>query len=265
MDNTYAGFAPVNYTESSDHYICNTDNYTYENLTDTINNIDDNIKYNKIQVDEKNKLFEIKNDLLKYLKNDTEDINILLKNNGSEIKEENKVNKKDDFIGKTLIEEFDNFMKYFDLKQKKFLEIEQDLLIEIRKNKEDVAQIDSLMKYYDHLNKKYDNGDKTIEAMEKLAINIKENSKIDTVKEEYVIRKSEMMQYLDIIKYLNKCNLGNTCSLCLTNNVTLYFNPCGHTACDECYKKLLGNSNAQELKCAFCRKDVYDTKKLYYI
>ena len=98
-----------------------------------------------------------------------------------------------------------------------------------------------------------------------MAINIKENSKIDKVKEEYVIRKSEMMQYLDIIKYLNKCNLGNTCSLCLTNNVTLYFNPCGHTACDECYKKLLGNSNAQELKCAFCRKDVYDTKKLYYI
>jgi hypothetical protein len=56
------------------------------------------------------------------------------------------------------------------------------------------------MKYYDHLNKKYENGDKTIENMEKLAINIKENSKIDIVKEEYVIRKSEMMQYLDIIK-----------------------------------------------------------------
>ena len=126
MDNTYAGFAPVNYTESSDHYICNTDNYTYENLTDTINDIDDNIKYHKIPVDEKTKLFEIKNDLLKYLKNDTEDIDILLKNNGSEIKEENKENKKDDFIGKTLIEEFDNFMKYFDLKQKKLLEIEQD-------------------------------------------------------------------------------------------------------------------------------------------
>ena len=50
MDNTYTGFAPVNYTESNDHYICNTDNYTYENLTDTINDINDNIKYNKIQV-----------------------------------------------------------------------------------------------------------------------------------------------------------------------------------------------------------------------
>jgi len=264
MENTYSGFAPVNYTESSNHYICGTDNYTYENLMATIEDIDQNIKSNKIKVDEKNKLFEIKSDLLKYLKNDTEDIDILLKNNGSEIKEK-EVNKKEDFIGKTLIEEFDNFMKYFDLKQKKLLEIEHDFLIEIRKNKDDIAQIDSLIKYYDNLNKKYENSDKTIEYMEKLATNIKENSKIDTVKEEYVIRKCEMMQYLDIIKYLNKCNLGNTCSLCLTNNVTLYFNPCGHTACDECYKKLLGNSNAQELKCAFCRKDVYDTKKLYYI
>ena len=265
MDNTYTGFAPVNYTESSDHYICGTDNYTYENLMATIEDIDQNIQSNIIEKDDNNKLFEIKSDLLKYLKNDTEDIDILLKNNGSEIKEENKENKKDDFIGKTLIEEFDNFMKYFDLKQKKLLEIENEFLSEIRKNKEDVAQIDSLMKYYDHLNKKYENDDKTVEYMEKLATNIKENSKIDKVKEEYVIRKCEMMQYLDIIKYLNKCNLGNTCSLCLTNNVTLYFNPCGHTACDECYKKLLGNSNAQELKCAFCRKDVYDTNKLYYI
>jgi hypothetical protein len=270
MDNsTYSGFAPINYTESSDHYICNTDNYAYnDNLTDTINNIDRNIKNNKIKVDENNKLFEIKKDLLKYLKNDIDDIEILLQNNGSEIKEK-EINKdeKTDYIGKTLIEEFDNFIKYFDLKQKKLLESENKFINEIRKNKEDVAQIDSLMKYYDHLNKKYENGDKTIENMEKLAINIKENSKIDIVKEEYVIRKSEMMQYLDIIKYLNKSNLGNTCSLCLTNNVTLYFNPCGHTACDECYKKLLGNTleNTQELKCAFCRKDVYDTKKLYYI
>ena len=267
MENTYTGFAPIDYNESSDHYICNTDNYTYENLMDTINNINQNIKSNIIEKNENNKLFEIKKDLLKYLKNDTDDIEILLKNNGSEIKEkeENKEKIKEDFIGKTLIEEFDNFMKYFDLKQKKLLEIENKFLSEIRKNKEDVKQIDSLIKYYDHLNKKYENGDKMIESMEKLAINIKENSKIDIVKEEYVIRKSEMMQYLDIIKYLNKCNTGNTCSLCLTNNVTLYFNPCGHTTCEECYKSLLGNSSAQELKCAFCRKDVYDTKKLYYI
>ena len=80
-----------------------------------------------------------------------------------------------------------------------------------------------------------------------------------------------MMQYLDVIKYLNKCNVGNTCSLCLTNNVDTYFNPCGHTTCDDCLKKLRDenihelNTLNQELKCPFCRKDVYDTKKLYYI
>ena len=81
-EDTYTGFAPIYYTESSDNLICNTENYTYQNLTNIINNIDKNIKSNIIDVDKNNKFFEIKKDLLKYLKNDIADIEILLKNNG---------------------------------------------------------------------------------------------------------------------------------------------------------------------------------------
>ena len=76
-----------------------------------------------------------------------------------------------------------------------------------------------------------------------------------------------MMKYLDIIKYLNKTNLGNTCSICLTNNVDIYFNPCGHTICNECYKKQVETSNSQDMenKCVFCRETIFNTNKLYYI
>ena len=96
--------------------------------------------------------------------------------------------------------------------------------------------------------------------------NIKENSKIDIVKEEYVIRKSEMMQYLDIIKYLNKSNLGNTCSLCLANNVDVYFQNCGHTACKDCADRIIEyDGGIQNARCSFCRKDIIKINKLYYI
>ena len=67
---------------------------------------------------------------------------------------------------------------------------------------------------------------------------IKNNSNILSVKEEYIVRKNDMNRYMDVLKYLNKGNTGNTCSLCLTNNVTVYFNPCGHTSCEECFKRM---------------------------
>ena len=38
-----SGFAPINYNNASDMYMCDTDNYIYtENTTNIINNIDNN-------------------------------------------------------------------------------------------------------------------------------------------------------------------------------------------------------------------------------
>lgn len=248
---TYTGFAPINYNNSSDEYICNTDNYPYvTNTMETIESINNNIDIQYLDKDKNNKLFSIKSDLLEYLRKNY------------------KIEKKDDFIGKNLVSEFDNFMKYFSLKQNELLKAEKELMEEMKSNKDDLKQMDSLIVYYDNLSKKYDEDDKsTIECMEKLAENIKKNSRINEINETYILRKNEMMQYLDIIKYLNKANLGNTCSICLTNNVDIYFNPCGHTTCEECYKKQVESSNSQDMenKCVFCRKVIFNTNKLYYI
>ena len=121
------------------------------------------------------------------------------------------------------------------------------------------------------MNNKYSKNEKeTIKSMYALADNIKNNSNIINIKEEYILRKDEMNKYMDILKYLNKGNTGNTCSLCLTNNVTVYFNPCGHTSCEECYKKMreridISQANINSTKCAFCRKTVYESKKLFYM
>ena len=134
-----------------------------------------------------------------------------------------------------------------------------------------MKQINSLIEYYGKLNEKYSKDDEeTIKNMIALAENIKNNSNILSVKEEYIVRKNEMNRYMDILKYLNKGNTGNTCSLCLTNNVTVYFNPCGHTSCEECFKRMndridISQTNIQNAKCAFCRKTVYESKKLFYL
>ena len=141
MDNSI--FAPVNFDTIEEGYIC--DSGQYEGMTNSdvnirsiMTNIENRINSEMIEKDKNNKFFEIKKDLLKYLKNDIEDIEILLKNNGSNIikapqpgtegsivnskstkDEKLKEKKEENLIGKELISEFDNFMKYFDLKQKK--------------------------------------------------------------------------------------------------------------------------------------------------
>jgi len=263
MDNnvSYSNFAPINYYGVGDE---SENNYQNKNITSIIDEINSNISVKYTQKDENNRFFKIKSFLLKYLKNDIEELNLIIKDDGtSEIE---KVEKKDDeYIGKTLIEEFDNFMKYFKLKSDKLYSIENKLKMEIEKNKEDIKQIDSLIEYYNTLKNKYDDNSETINSMETLAENIKKNSQINSTKEEYVIRKKEMMQYLDVIKYLNKCNLGNTCSLCLTNNVNIYYNPCGHTLCDGCHQKIVDKKQSDNISCVYCRKSIYDVRKLYYI
>ena len=270
MDNTT--FAPVNFDTIQEGLICDSGQYEVMensdiNITSIMENIDGRIKLKSVEKDKNNEFFKIKTGLLKYLKNDIEDIEILLKNDGSDIKSGEK-DEKENLIGKELIGEFDNFMKYFDLKQKELLKIENKFFEEIKKNKEDVKQINQLIEYFGVLKDKYDDSEenkKTHENMLKFANDILNNSKVESVKEEFIIRKREMMQYLDVIKYLNKCNTGNTCSLCLTNNVKYYFNPCGHTCCEDCLKTIKDQSTFQDIKCAFCRKNIYDTKKLYYI
>ena len=65
---------------------------------------------------------------------------------------------------------------------------------------------------------------------------------------------------------LNCLNLGNTCSLCLMNNVDVYFQNCGHTACQDCADKLLEyDGGIDKARCSFCRKDIFKINKLYYI
>ena len=291
MDNTTFApttFAPVNFDTIEEGYICDSGQYegmtnSDINITSIMENIEGRINFKTVERDKNNEFFTIKTDLLKYLKNDIEDIQILLKNDGTDIikdphpgtegsiknnKSIKEEEKKENLIGKELIKEFDYFMKYFDLKQKELLKIEKKFFEEIKKNKEDVKQINQLIEYFGILKDKYDDSEEnreTYDNMLKFANNILNDSKIVSVKEEFIIRKREMLQYLDIIKYLNKANVGNTCSLCLTNNVNFYFNPCGHTCCEECLNKMGIQLRLQDSQCVFCRKNIYETKKLYYI
>ena len=258
--------APVNY----DYVSTSFDNElaTIDSLHFTENTI-------FIQKDNKyNELYEIKQDLLKYLKNDTEEIDAfvneeeVVESDDKEVVESDDKDKNDEVeeIDKNdeLITKFNEFIKSFKEQQDTLLKCEQELLIAINNNKQDIKTINQLMDHTKNLTNKYIDEkspkNNIIDKMCELGKEIKKNSNINSIKDDYVNARKDINKSLNIIKYFNGLNIGNTCSMCLTNNVDVYFDPCGHTCCEECSKKL----PVIDKRCILCRVNIRGINKIYY-
>ena len=253
MDPTYY-CAPANFSNNPwDEETINT--------TDVMNQIDSGIMIDEstklINVDNTyNDLLILKHDLLKYLKNDKiyfdEELEINIE------KEETKTN--------ILVDALSEFFKEFKIKQDKLVKDEKELIEEINKTKDDINIIKAMMEKTKKMMEKYDLNKDIIDTMGELGKSIREKSNINTIKEKYIKSRKDILLYLDIIKSINCLNLGNTCSLCFINNVDVYFQNCGHTACQECADRLVEyDGGIENARCSFCRKDIFKINKLYYI
>ena len=95
-----------------------------------------------------------------------------------------------------------------------------------------------------------DNGQKlikpTIDSIVELTNTIKKNSKAESLKKEYNTYRQKINTYFEFIKKFNNFNLGQMCTICLTNRVTHFSNPCGHTYCKSCSDKLMVDRRTQQ-------------------
>ena len=90
---------------------------------------------------------------------------------------------------------------------------------------------------------------------------IRNNTDTYNKKKNYIRQRKELLKYIDVIKKIN-LNISTTCTICMTNNVDRYFNPCGHTCCEKCIKRISEYDN--RLTCLICRVNVMDVRKLYF-
>ena len=91
---------------------------------------------------------------------------------------------------------------------------------------------------------------------------MRDNSKLTEAKNNFMNSRKKMLSYIEFVKFINKDNLGSTCSLCFSNQVNQYINPCGHTLCGSCKDNL--NVKSYD-NCVFCRKQIISINSLYYI
>lgn len=253
MDSTYY-CAPANFSDDpwNEETVNTTD---VVNLIDSGIIIDENTKL--INVDNTyNDLLILKHDLLKYLKNEKIYFDKELEINIE--KEETKTN--------VLVDALSEFFKEFKIKRDELVKDEKELIKEIDKTKDDINIVKAMMEKTKKMMEKYDLNKDIINTMGELGKSIREKSNIKTIKEKYIKSRKDILLYLDIIKKINSLNLGNTCSLCMLNNVDVYFQNCGHTACQECADRLVEyDGGIDKARCSFCRKDIFKINKLYYI
>ena len=128
------------------------------------------------------------------------------------------------------------------------------------KSKVGVNILSTFIVFLEKVNSKCSQDTSSIESgIKDICNDIKDNSEIKEARDKYILEKKKYYKYLNIIKLFNQMNVGSTCSICLSENVTSYFNPCGHTACINCIEK------NHDKNCPLCRSYIQSVHKLYFI
>jgi len=166
------------------------------------------------------------------------------------------------------LESIHALMKSFDDQQKKVIDLEDRYKKSIESIQSDSLKLNDFSSFVTNINKKYKDikVDEINKPIAKLCEEIKENTENLNLKNEYQKELYILKYYLHhFIKKINHGNIGSTCSLCLQKPVDTFLNPCGHTGCEDCIKKLKERQGEYNTNCFLCRQRVNSCHKIYFI
>jgi hypothetical protein len=185
--------------------------------------------------------------------------------NESLYSEEEDIKKHKEFLQETN-ETLKKGMDAFAKEQDKLLDLEMKYKESIKKTSSDIEVIETFINFIATTNSKYPNVNfKEIETnIKDVCQEIKEKNESIQLKQDYMKQLFITTLYTQkLIKHANLMNVGYTCSLCLQAPVTTYINPCGHTGCEDCIKKLQSYGSGN-YNCHICRKEVTSFQKVYF-
>uniref|UniRef100_A0A6C0CYF8 RING-type domain-containing protein n=1 Tax=viral metagenome TaxID=1070528 RepID=A0A6C0CYF8_9ZZZZ len=170
---------------------------------------------------------------------------------------------------KKFIENSSGIIIKYKNEQKKMLEYEKIYNTELNNTNNSIKSLVAYSDIAKKLETEYVNSSDSKQNITNILDNIneivdkmKDNKKLNDAKDNFFNSKKKMLSYIQFVKFMNKDNLGSTCSICFSNQVNHYINPCGHTLCSSCISKL----NVKSLdNCMFCRKQIISINSLYYI
>ena len=178
---------------------------------------------------------------------------------------------KEERNNKNIVQDFrlslNNFKDEFLRLQEKFLDIDKKLKKETEKTDKDINILDKMIKFVNNFDDSYSDLEeiKNInDNINSLSDKIKTNNELKHAKRDYVKIRVRLNDCFTIIKSLNNLNISNTCSLCLTNKVQEFIDPCGHCFCTSCKERLIHfEGSINDANCPSCRGFIRDFKPLY--
>ena len=218
-------------------------------------NMDDTVQSNNTI---ENKLIDVKSELL-------ESIDDTFK---EDIEKDESYQNKIKGIQENLILIEQIFKKIADQNQK-VIDIEVNYKKSIEETKKDIENIDTFTLFLKNIFKKFPDNEEITKIsgdIYDLSLKIKNDNHCIELRKSYQKELYILNEYQEVLKKINNGNIGNTCSLCLQRPVNKYFNPCGHTACDECIDALYEKSdNVYNVNCFLCRKKINSNHPIYFI
>ena len=175
--------------------------------------------------------------------------------------------------------DIDEILEKIEKKIPKIMELQNELdilykeyLNQYESCSKDVRTIEQSMKFLKDIEGNYDKCEEAktiIDSMNKYTASMLKNEKLTDAKEKYIKKRKELNSCIYFVQKLNQWNTSNMCSMCFTERVDVFCNPCGHTGCRKCFEKNRNHSNVNNLnnnnKCPFCREYIIDLKSLYFI
>lgn len=170
---------------------------------------------------------------------------------------------------KNFIENSSSIINKYKEEQKKLIDYEKIYTKECNNTDKSIKSLESYSNIAKKLENEYVNSSDSKQNINTILDNINEivdkmrdNSKLTEAKNNFMNSRKKMLSYIEFVKFINKDNLGSTCSLCFSNQVNHFINPCGHTLCGSCKDNL--NVKSYD-NCVFCRKQIISINSLYYI
>lgn len=96
-----------------------------------------------------------------------------------------------------------------------------------------------------------------IEACHTQALDCVKSQCIMPVENELKVVNKKIHRCAKAFGILKNASMGHTCPICLTNDVSYYTAPCGHTVCKDCRAQL-------RTKCFMCRKNIDACHPLFF-
>lgn len=153
---------------------------------------------------------------------------------------------------------FIEFMKRFEIQKERLNQAETEMKDKIKETKQNIHTLETFINFLQTLTLDRDQTEPIVSQLIQVTQSLEMKQSIDQAKQRFIQQKRLFSKYLSIVKLINQMNTGSTCSICLCDNVSVYFDPCGHTCCSECVEKNKTN------RCPLCRKDIIQTRKLYF-